>query len=365
MNFEPTDTQRMLRDAAQSYAGDRLARIANAGAAGRHRDDWALLADMGWLALLMPEDEGGLAGGPVEISILCEARGAGHAREPYVETAVAGALALLGAADPARWHAERRRLAQGRLKVAWMDGDRRLRDGMPCPAVALRTVRDGLALDGAQSILPGAAAAEAFIVSAADELGREALCWVDAGAPGVERQPYETIDGGQAARVTLRQVIVPRDSLIRDPGDAAELRQRMHAWSSIGLCAEAVGAMQALHDQTLEYLKVRRQFGRPIGSFQVLQHAQVQMLIGVELSRSMLLAAAMALADGLPQAARLVDQAVITLGQHGRTLRHGAVQLHGGIGMTAELPIGDHFKRLTVIEQQLGSPEQRLRRLAA
>lgn len=365
MNFEPTDTQRMLGDAARSYAADRIARIAKAGKAGLPGDDWPLLADMGWLSLLLPEDDGGLAGGPVEIAILCEARGASQAREPYIETAVSGALALLGASEHQRWRAERQRLAQGELKLAWIDGDRRLRDAEPCASVVLREGADGTVLDGVQAVCAGAAGADAFVVSAHDEQGRELLCWVDAGAAGIEREPYETIDGGHAARVTLRQVAVPPAALIRAPGDVSELGERMRAWSRIGLCAEAVGSMQALHDQTLAYLKVRRQFGRPIGSFQVLQHAQVQMLIGVELSRSMLLAAAMALADGLPAAALLLDQAVITIGQQGRVLRHGAVQLHGGIGMTAELPIGDHFKRLTVIEQQLGSPEQRLRRIAA
>jgi alkylation response protein AidB-like acyl-CoA dehydrogenase len=129
-------------------------------------------------------------------------------------------------------------------------------------------------------------------------------------------------------------------------------------------CAQAVGAMQALHDRTLEYLKTRQQFGRPIGQFQVLQHRQVDMLIALEQARSIVTVAAMALAEDHPDAGRLLSMARITTGRSGRTVAHGAVQLHGGIGMTAELAVGALFKRLVVLDAAFGSADHHLRHLA-
>ena len=292
MNFEPTEIQSMLRDGASSYAQARCERVAAMHSSERHADDWRTLADMGWLALLLSEELGGMDGGAVESMILMEALGRCHAREPYISTALIGARALRYWGSAEQQDGMLSDLVAGNLRVAWVDG-------MPVPSsgrrrLAVKAVAtpDGYCLTGSQPLVLDGATADYLLVAARDDAdGADCLFWVRATNPGVESKAIRRLDAGDASELLLKDVRIARSDRLGAPGAANAIAQCLNDHVTVALCAEAVGVMQALHDQTLAYLKVRRQFGKPIGAFQVLQHAQVDMLIALELSRSIVMAA--------------------------------------------------------------------------
>jgi alkylation response protein AidB-like acyl-CoA dehydrogenase len=191
------------------------------------------------------------------------------------------------------------------------------------------------------------------------------LFLVDATAPGVSRRGYPTQDGLRAAEITLSNVKVGPENLIGDPENAAPLIERVVDEAIAALAAEAVGAMAVLHELTIEYLKTRRQFGVPIGSFQVLQHRAVDMLVALEQARSMaMFAAMMAQAEDAEERRRAMAAAKVQIGRSARFIGQQAIQLHGGVGMTMEYQAGHYFKRLTMIDTMFGDAEYHLARLA-
>ena len=212
--------------------------------------------------------------------------------------------------------------------------------------------------------------ADALIVSArlaggprdADGIG---LFLVDAAAAGVSRRGYPTVDGLRAAEIALDGVRVTRALALGEPGKAFPLIERIVARAIAALCAEAVGAMEALHALTVDYLKTRRQFGAPIGQFQVLQHRAEEMLVAMEQARSMALFAAMMADDpDLPERRRAMAAAKVQIGRSGHFIGQQAIQLHGGIGMTMEYQAGHYFKRLTTINTLFGDADHHLLQLA-
>jgi len=189
------------------------------------------------------------------------------------------------------------------------------------------------------------------------------LFLLDPATPGVSRRGYPTQDGQRAAEITLANVRVTADDLLND--NALPLIEHVVDEAIAALCAEAVGAMQAMHELTLDYLKTRKQFGRPIGSFQVLQHRSVDMLVAVEQARSMALFAAVMTAEENPiERRRAISAAKVQIGRSGRHVGQEAIQLHGGIGMTNEYAVGHYFKRVTMIEQMFGDADTHLTYLA-
>jgi len=187
------------------------------------------------------------------------------------------------------------------------------------------------------------------------------LFLVDAGAQGVSRRGYQTIDGQRAAEVMLAKVAVEPHAVIGEPGNAYALIQRVVDEAIAALCAEAVGAMAAMHELTVDYLKTRRQFGVPIGTFQVLQHRAVDMLIALEQARSMAMLATMMVAEeNEAQRHKTIAAAKVQIGRSSRLVGQQAVQLHGGIGMTMEYKVGHYFKRVTAIDAMFGDADHHL-----
>jgi alkylation response protein AidB-like acyl-CoA dehydrogenase len=192
-----------------------------------------------------------------------------------------------------------------------------------------------------------------------------ALLLVDAAAPGVSRRGYRTVDGQRAAEITLTNVKVGPEAAIGKPGEAFALIRRVVDEAIAALCAEAVGAMAAMQELTVEYLKTRRQFGVPIGTFQVLQHRAVDMLIALEQARSMALLATMMVAEENEALRhRTIAAAKAQVGRSGRLVGQQAVQLHGGIGMTMEYKVGHYFKRVTAIDTIFGDADHHLAEVA-
>ncbi|HET6160553.1 MAG TPA: acyl-CoA dehydrogenase family protein [Dongiaceae bacterium] len=367
-----TEEQRLLKESLerfrqQDYAFEkRKGLLARLGA----KDDpvWAKLAELGWLAATLPEEHGGLGGSHADLALLMEQFGRGLVTSPFVPTIVAGAAALRRAGSEAQKSAILLGVAEGRIKLAlaYLEPP-----AQPDPAiVATRAHRDrsDFVITGSKLAVLYGNLADYLLVSArtsGDTTDRHgiSLFLVPAETRGLTIAAYRSHDDGWAADINFDQVRVAADTLI-GPTDAAlaTLESALDAGTA-AICAEAVGAMWALHDMTLDYIKVRKQFGAAIGSFQVIQHRMVNMYMKCQLAQSMALAGMAALDSADPVArSRAVSAAKVLVGRAARHVGEEAIQLHGGIAMTDEYAAGHYFKRLTMIRLMFGDEEYHLRR---
>jgi alkylation response protein AidB-like acyl-CoA dehydrogenase len=366
MDFEYNDEQRMLADSVgrwldSAYRFEDFRRFA-----ADHRQsgaNWGQLAELGVLSVNIAEADGGLGGGAIETLLVMQAFGRALVVDPFVGTAVI-AVALLNAERAWTRRSELlRQIAAGsrRVALAALEPDSRF---------DLARVSTTATASGAQFVLSGRKAvvmhgdtADELIVvartsGAADSEAGLSLFVVDARTPGIAIQGFPTIDGQRAAEIELREVQVPATALLGglDAG-FAPLEWAVDR-AIAALCAEAVGAMEKLLEFTAEYLRTRKQFGQPIGRFQALQHRIADMAVALEQSRSMALLAAARIDDpSRIERRRAISAAKAMIGRSGRFVGQQAVQLHGGMGMTDEIPIGYYFKRLTAIDMSWGNVE--------
>lgn len=374
MDFTFTDEQRLLKDSVERLLADRYgfdARRRFMGeAAGWSGATWRAYADLGLLGLPFEEKYGGIGGGPVETMIVMEAFGRALALEPFFATVVLGGGLVRRGATEAMRAALIPRIAAGDLVLAFAHAERQARYDLADVATTARRDGAGYVLDGAKSLVIHGDSAGKLIVSArlaGDRRDRNGigLFMVDADAPGLSRRGYPTVDGLRAAEVTLSGVRVDAGSVVGEAGAAFPLIEQAVDAAIAALAAEAVGAMAAMHEMTVEYLKTRRQFGVPIGAFQVLQHRAADMLIAVEQARSMAMFATMMAEDPDPvERRRAMAAAKVQIGRSGRFIGQQAVQLHGGIGMTMEYKVGHSFKRVTMIDTLFGDADHHLAELA-
>jgi pimeloyl-CoA dehydrogenase small subunit len=374
MDFSYTDEQRLLKDSIGRLLADRCGFEARQRIlqepAGWSRALWRSYADLGLLGLTFREEHGGVGGGPVETMIVMEAFGRALALEPFFATVVLGGGLLRLGADDAMCADLMPKIAAGDLRLAFAHAERQSRYELADVATTAR--RDGAhyMLDGAKSLVIHGDCADKFIVSARlagerrdrDGIG---LFVVDAAAGGVSRRAYPTADGLRAAEVVLSDVRVAAASAIGEPGNAFPLIAHAVDGAIAALAAEAVGAMAAMHEITVEYLKTRKQFGVPIGNFQVLQHRAAEMLIALEQAHSMALFATMMAEE--PDATlrrKAMAAAKVQIGRSARFIGQQAIQLHGGIGMTKEYKVGHYFKRVTMIDALFGDADHHLAELA-
>jgi len=374
MDFSLTDEQRLLKESVERLLADRYSFEARQRfmdePAGWSRALWKSYAELGLLGLPFEDKHGGVGGGPVETMIVMEAFGRALALEPFFATvALAGGLLRLGA-DEAMLAAVVPKIAAGDLLLAFAHAERQSRYDLADVATAAR--RDGadFVLDGAKSLVIHGDCADKLIVSARlagarrdrDGLG---LFVVDAGTAGVSRRAYPTVDGLRAAEVTLSGVRVGANRVLGEPGEAFPLIAQVVDAAIAALAAEAVGAMAAMHESTVEYLKTRKQFGVPIGNFQVLQHRAAEMLMALEEARSMAFFATMMAEELDPiERRKAIAAAKVQVGRSGRFVGQQAIQLHGGIGMTMEYKVGHYFKRVTTIDTLFGDADHHLAELA-
>ena len=373
MDFTLSEEQQLLKDSVERFVREeydfekrrRLARTEE----GFGRANWRKIAELGWLGAGLPEEFGGIGGGAVERMIVMEQIGRGLVLEPYFATVVLGAGLLLEAGSAEQKQALLPRLAAGELMLAFAHAERQARFDLEDVAAKAEKSGKGWRLSGEKSVVLHAAAADKIIISARSAGGRRdrdgiSLFIVDKAAKGLSRRDYPTVDGLRASELALDGV--EAEALLGEPGAGLPAVERVVEQALGALCAEAVGAMQVLHDVTNAYLKTRVQFGRPIGQFQVLQHRMVDMFMEVEQSRSMMLLANLRLADeDARERARAASAAKVQVGRSGRFVGQQAVQLHGGMGMTDELNVGHYFKRLTMIDMSFGNVDWHLKRFAA
>jgi len=379
MDFNFKEEQLQLADAlkrwiARDYTFD--ARRAIVGSPSGVSDAaWATLAELGLTALPLPEAHGGFDGDAVDMFVVMQELGRGLVVEPYFATMLGAEFLRRGGAHGALLD----RVAGGELKLACALGERQSRHDLR--DVATRAVQDGggWRLNGEKKVVLHGAQAGVLIVSARsagaqrDEDGIT-LFAVPVDAPGVVTRDVRMLDGQRAADVLLRDVQVAHDAVIGTAGAGWDILEAAADYGAGLLCAEALGAMDALFAATLDYLKTRQQFGVPIGKFQALQHRMADMYVHLEQARSMALLAAVRLAGAARDPAdggaaaerrRAVAAAKYRVGQAARFVGQQAIQLHGGMGVTDELPASHYFRRLSTIELTLGDADHHLARFIA
>jgi pimeloyl-CoA dehydrogenase small subunit len=372
MDFDLSDEQRLLRDSVDRLIADRYGfeqrRKYMAEPDGWSRAVWAQFAELGLLGLPFPEDAGGFGGGAVETMLVMEAFGRGLIVEPYLATVVLGGglVFLAGTAD--QQYAILPEIASGERLLAFAHHERQARYELSDVATAARAQGGGWRISGEKALVLHGDCAQTLVVSARVSGGRRdadgiGLFLVEADGPGVTRRGYPTQDGMRAAEISFADA---HAEPLGTPGSAFAHIAQVIDRATAALCAEAVGAMADLHALTLDYLKTRKQFGRAIGEFQVLQHRSVDMFTALEQARSMALyATVMAEAADAAERARAISAAKVQIGRSARHIGQEAVQLHGGIGVTMEYKAGHLFKRLTMIERGYGDTDWHLARLAA
>jgi len=376
MNFDYNEEQQLLADSirrfiAKDYDFETRKKIV-ASAEGASADVWRTFAEMGLLGIPFASAHGGFGGGAIDLMSVMEAIGEGLVVEPFLATVgLAGQLVARGGSEAQR-NAILPAIVEGRLKMAFAHTENGARYDLAHVAATARPAGKVWLLDGEKRVVLGAPLADKLVVSArtsgktADAKGIS-LFLVDRAAAGVSLRPYATLDEMRAADVVLKGVEVGADALLGKEGEAGPLIEEAVDFSTALLCAEAVGAMKHANDATLEYLKTRKQFGVPIGTFQALQHRMVDMVIAAEQARSMACLAC-AKVDGEKDArerARLVSAAKVKIADACRHVSQESIQLHGGMGMTEELKVSHSFRRLTMIAQQFGDAEHHLARFAA
>ncbi len=288
MDFELSEEQRLLRDSVDRLLADHYGFAARRGylaePEGWSRGLWAQYAELGLLGLPFGEEYGGFGGGPIETMLVMEAFGRALALEPYLPTVVLGGTALRLAGSAAQQAALLPHIAEGGLRLAFAHGERQARYDLSDVLTNAAPKAGGWVLDGGKSVVVHGDGADKLIVSARISGERNdrdgiSLFLVDAKANGVARRAYPLRDGTRAAEVSLSGVEVGGDALLGLPGQAFVVIERVVEAGIAAVCAEAVGAMEVMHAMTLEYLKTRQQFGRPIGDNQALQHRAAEMLI--------------------------------------------------------------------------------------
>lgn len=363
MDFLYTEEQRMLADSLRrlvDQAWTRPRRRAREAAGRLDPAAWSALAELGVLGLNIPQEAGGFGEVPASLLPVHLELGRGLVAEPVIPSAVMGA-ALIGACDAAARERWLPAIASGEqvVSVAYQEPGRRYQaDPNDC-----RATRDGNGwrLDGAKHLVWHGAAAHAWLVSARADDGAALLLAVPADVTGVRVTDTPTLDGARCARLDFDAASLGADALLTR-GEAADaaLAQALQ-WGTAALCAHVAGAMERLLEITVDYLKTRKQFGQPLAAFQALQHRLAEMLVAKELALSMAYVAVAALTEPDPaQRRRMLASAKLEIARAGRLVAQMAVQLHGGMGMTDELEVGDYFKRLTVADLLLGDSAEQL-----
>ncbi|HKF74235.1 MAG TPA: acyl-CoA dehydrogenase family protein [Stellaceae bacterium] len=370
MDFDLTEEQRLLQESVGKLVADEYdfeKRKAYAKEpAGYSEARWAHYAELGLLGLPFPERLGGSDGTPVETMIVMEAFGRGLVLEPYLATVILGGGFLRLAGSAAQRQELIPAIAEGRLRLAFAYTERQSRYDLADVATTARASGGGHVLNGQKGVVLHGDSADRLIVSARTAGGphdREgvSLFLVDPRANGVSIQGYPTVDGLRAAEIGFSDVRLGPDALIGPKDQALPIILRVIDAATAAVCAEAVGAMAALHELTVEYLKTRKQFGVLIGSFQVLQHRAVDMLVSLEQARSMTyLATMMADSEDTAERRRMISAAKVQIGRSARLVGQQAIQLHGGIGMTAEYKAGHYFKRASMIDTMFGDADHHL-----
>ncbi|MEO6780489.1 MAG: pimeloyl-CoA dehydrogenase small subunit [Bradyrhizobium sp.] len=373
MDFDLSEEQRLLKESVDGLLTDcydfdqRKKYMAEKG--GWSKGVWSRLAEQGLLGLPFSEADGGFGAGGVETMIVMEALGKALVLEPYLATVVIGGGFLRhgGSADQKATHIPG--VIDGSKTFAFAQLEKNSRYDLQDVSTTAKRKGAGWVIDGEKFVVLNGETADMLLVTARTSGGRRdrdgiGIFLVPGNARGIAKKGYPTQDGLHAADISFTAVEVGADAVIGDPENGLPLVERVVDEARTALCAEAVGAMDESLKTTIEYLKTRKQFGVPIGSFQTLQHRAADMFVAVEQARSMSMFATMASEfDDARERATAVAAAKVQIGKSAKFIGQQSIQLHGGIGMTQEAKIGHYFKRLTMIENTFGDTDYHLRRV--
>ncbi|MEX1250573.1 MAG: acyl-CoA dehydrogenase family protein [Hyphomonas sp.] len=370
MDFNFTEEQTMIRDSLarlikDQYDFDTRRRVV-ASKEGWRPKMWAQFAELGLLAAPFSEEDGGLGGGPVDAMVVMEEFGKGLVVEPFLQTVVIGGGFLKRGSD-AQKAEHLTPLVAGERVFAFAYAEPKGRYNLADLETTAKKEGDGWKISGHKAVVIGAPWASHLIVTARTAGGRRdtsgiGVFIVAKDAKGVTTRDYPTVDGRRASEVHFDNVSVGAEAVIGDAASGLALIERVTDEAIAALCAEACGAMKVAQTMTVEYSRQRKQFGTPIGKFQVLQHKMVDMFMEAEQSVSMTYMATLKLDEDDVTRKKAASAAKVRIGQAGRFVGQNAIQIHGGMGMTDELAIGHYFKRLTIIDSEFGNVDHHLKR---
>ncbi|MEO9462262.1 MAG: acyl-CoA dehydrogenase family protein [Marinomonas sp.] len=371
MDFNFTETQDMVRDGLSRLVRENYdyeTRNSVIGSESGWRPEiWAQLAELGILGMPFSEDDGGFGGGAVDSLVVMEEFGRGLVIEPFVPTVVCAGGFLKHAGTDTQKEEHIGGIVDGSRTFAFAYAEPRGRFDYANLETTAKKDGGGYVLNGHKAVVVGAPWASHLIVTARTSGGQRdrdgiSVFIVDKGADGVVTRDYPTVDGRRASEVYLENVSVPAEALIGEEGAALPLIEQVTDEAIAAQCAEACGAMKVAHTLTVEYSRTRKQFGVPIGSFQVLQHRMVDMYTEYEQSLSMTYLATLKLDADAKERQTAVAAAKVRVGQAAHLIGQEAIQIHGGMGMTDEMAIGHYFKRLTIFDAEFGNIDHHMKR---
>ncbi len=370
MDFNLTEERQMLQDTLRRFLADRYTTEARNkiidSEAGMSAEIWRELAELGVIGALFSEEDGGFGGAGFDITTVFEELGRAGVVEPFLDTAILGGglIAALGTDEQKALVEE---VIGGGLHLAFAHGEPTSRYDLNRVKTTAKVDGDEIVLNGRKAVVVNAEAAGQLIVSARESgaAGDEAgisLFLVPAGAAGMTLRGYPVLSGGRAAEVTLDDVHVPVSSRLGMAGDAYPAIAAQAAAANVALAAEAMGAMETATELTREYLMTRKQFGRPIGTFQALAHRFSDLLIELEQARSAVINAAGHLGAEQRERDRHIASSRNLIGRAGRLVAEEAIQMHGGIAMTQEYELAHIAKRIVMTDHRLGDTDYHLER---
>ncbi|MEX2474996.1 acyl-CoA dehydrogenase family protein [Marinobacter sp.] len=370
MNFDLTEEQQMLNDSlrrfvANEYGFEKRQEIIRSGT-GTDKATWAAFAEMGLLGFTFPEEHDGLGGNAIDTMVVMENVGRGLVVEPYLATVVLAGGLIRDAGSEVQKADILPAIASGERLMALAHSEPGARYNLSHVQTTARKEGDQFLISGQKTAVLHGGQANQLIVSArtSGNVNNEAglsLFLIDASAKGVQVSDFATHDGHRTADITFKNVAVSAGNLIGDIDQAFPVIEKTVDLGIAALCAEAVGTMEAMNAATLEYIKTRKQFGVPIGKFQVLQHRMADMFIQTEQARTMaILAATEADSNDRTSRREAISMAKTLVGQAARFVGQEGVQLHGGMGVTDEMVAAHLFKRLTLINLLFGDADHHL-----
>ena len=371
MNFELSEEQKMIQQSVERFVQDNYdlnTRISlSANDSGYSSEYWKSMAELGWLGLPFDESDGGFGGNKIDVLVIMEQFGKGLVLEPFLASVVMGGGAIKKGASESLKNEILPGLIEGTKQLSFAYAEQQSRFDLEDVITSARKEGDGFVLNGQKSMVQNAETADHIIVAARTSGGQIdedgiTLFLVDANSEGLSMDNFPTVDGLRASEITLENVSVSEDRIIGNIDEGFEILQSIANDAILALSAEAVGAMEVLYKDTVEYTQQREQFDHPMSEFQVLQHRMVDMFMEYEQCKSMLYRATMESVQDPTAAQRTIHGLKHLIGKSGLFVGENAVQLHGGMGVTEELRVGHFFKRLLVIDSMFGNADHHLQK---
>jgi pimeloyl-CoA dehydrogenase small subunit len=374
MDFSFTEEQTLLRNSVSKFLADNYTfedfKKISRSEKGWKPENWKTFAELGLLAAPLPEKHGGLGGGPVDTMVIMEEFGKALVVEPFVQTVVVGGGFVKHGGSDAQKSEWLGKIAGGETVIAFAFAEPQGRYNYADLKTTAKKNGTNYVLNGRKAVVLGGPWADTLVVTARTGGGQHdakgvSVFLVDKKSKGIATRDYPTIDGLHASEITFENVEVPASNLVGQADNGLLLIERVTDEAIAAHASEAVGCMKVLLDATVEYTKTRKQFGVPIGKFQVLQHRMVDMFINYEQSASITYMVTLKLDGCDAERRKAAAAAKVQIGKAGRFIGQQAVQLHGGMGMTDELNVGHYFKRLTMLDTLYGNVDHHLKRYAS